>query len=315
MNTPDKHASRIRPSRRLALALLTLCAIVSCAAFILRDPDRGKLRVTVIDVGQGDSILIESPSRHSLLIDGGGSNDESAADPHNIGLKVVVPYLHYRGIDHLDCVLLTHPHGDHVGGLAAILREERVDRVLDATRLPYPSPAYESFLQAVRDHRIPCQRAVRGTRIDFGDGLIAEILNPPAAGAAYGMASDNATVNNYSAVVRLTYKGVRFLLDGDAETEAERAMLLSGEDVRADVLKCGHHGASNATTDAWLARVRPRYAAISCGRRNAFGHPNPATLARLGRHQVEVFRTDQDGAIVFVSDGKTVEARPTVSRR
>jgi beta-lactamase superfamily II metal-dependent hydrolase/DNA invertase Pin-like site-specific DNA recombinase len=258
-------------------------------------------------------MLIESPNGHTILIDGGGSNDEAAADPSNIGLKVVVPYLHYRGLDHLDLIMLTHPHGDHVGGLAAVLREERVSRVLDATRTPYPTPAYSAFLRMVRDRRVPYQHAVRGMHIDLGDGVRADVLNPPAHGAPYGSDIDNNTINNYSSVVLITYRDVRFLLDGDAQTEAENAIIADGDDIRADVLKCGHHGADNATSDAWLDRVRPRYAAISCGRHNHFGHPAPATLARLKSHGTEVFRTDQDGAIVFVSDGKTVEARKTLS--
>jgi beta-lactamase superfamily II metal-dependent hydrolase len=288
--------------------------LIAGTAFGLRDPDQGKLRVTVIDVGQGDSILIETPSHRTVLIDGGGADDESAADPHNIGEKVVVPYLHYRGIDRLDLVLLTHPHGDHVGGLSAVLREEQVGQVLDGTRLPYPTPAYEAFLQIVRDRHIPYRHAVRGMRIDLGDGVIADILNPPASGAPYGTAPNNSTMNNYSIVIRLTYHNIRFLLDGDAETEAEHAMLAAGDDVHADVLKCGHHGAGNATSDDWLDRVRPRYAAISCGRHNIYGHPHPETLARLEARGVQVFRTDRDGAIVFVSDGKTVEARRTIGK-
>ena len=139
-----------RPWQRWAVIIVAVLALLIWAACGLRNPDRGKLRVTVIDVGQGDSILIETPNRRTVLIDGGGANDESSADPHDIGLKVVVPYLHYRGINHLDILVLTHPHSDHVGGLGAVLREESVGVVLDGTVLSYPTPAYTEFQNAIK---------------------------------------------------------------------------------------------------------------------------------------------------------------------
>jgi competence protein ComEC len=292
-----------------ALAIGAALLLTSCAI----DPDRGKLRVTVIDVGQGDSILIETPSGKTMLIDGGGSNDETQVDPNNVGLKTVIPYLHYRGISHLDIVLLTHPHSDHVGGLVAVVREEKVDSVLDGTVLPYPTPSYNAFLTEVRDEHIPYAHAERGTHLDFRDGVTCDVLNPPADGRPYGTDLGNTTVNNYSAVVRVTYGRTHFLLDGDAEDEAEENMLASGADVSADVLKCGHHGAGNATCDDWLNAVRPTYAAISCGLHNVFGHPNPATLARLRAHDVKTYVTAHNGAIIFVSDGTTVTATPTIA--
>lgn len=274
------------------------------------DPDAGKLRVTVLDVGQGDSILVETPQGRAMLIDGGGLNDESQTGESDPGQKIVVPYLHYRGINRIDVLVLTHPHGDHVGGLPAVLREESVGVVLDGTVLPYPGPGYAAFLGEIKSRRIPYRQARRGMTLDLGDGVRVEVLNPPSQGTPYGLGADDATINNYSAVLRLTYGRTAFLLTGDAEFEAEQSMLAACPDLSADVLKAGHHGAGNATGDDWLARVRPRFAAISCGRHNHFNHPNPATLARLSAHGVHTFRTDQNGAIVFVSDGHTVTARP-----
>ena len=145
-------------------------------------------------------------------------------------------------------------------------------------------------------------------RLDLGGGVTADVLNPPATGTPYGTQTDDATVNNYSAVLRLGYGRTHFLLTGDAETEAEQNILATGCDLSCDVLKAGHHGAANATGDDWLARVRPRYAAISCGAHNPFGHPSPATLARLAAHHVTTFCTAKNGAITFVSDGGTVTA-------
>lgn len=298
---------------RLWVSLAAICVLSGIGGWLIahqRRADVGKLRVTVLDVGQGDSIFVQTAGGRTILIDGGGANDESKADQTDVGERVLLPFLRYQGINRLDIVVLTHPHGDHVGGLAAVLREEQVGVVLDGTRLPYPTPAYGAFLAQISRKHIPYQHAVRGTRLDLGDGTLAEVLNPPADGFPYGTNGDNACVNNYSAVLRLTYGRTHFLLDGDAETDAETSMLAAYPNLSCDVLKCGHHGANNATGDDWLARVRPRYAAISCGAHNTFGHPHPDTLARLASHGIKVFRTDKNGAITFISDGKTVTAQP-----
>lgn len=296
----------------VAVAAVLLFGLTAWLTSRQRRPDAGKLRVIVLDVGQGDSIFVQTPSGRTLLIDGGGSNDEARADQTDVGERVLLPFLRSQGVNRLDVLVLTHPHGDHVGGLAAVLREEPVGVVLDGTRLPYPTPAYTAFLTQIQKKHIAYQHAVRGMRLDLGDGVAADVLNPPAQGLPYGSNGDNASVNNYSAVLRLTYGRTRFLLDGDAETEAEASMLVAYPDLTADVLKCGHHGANNATGDDWLARVRPHYAAISCGAHNLFNHPNPATLARLAAHKVQTFRTDKNGAVTFVSDGKTVTAQPYI---
>jgi len=279
------------------------------------DPDAGKLRVTAIDVGQGDSTLIQTPGGRVILIDGGGVSDAPDADELDIGAKIVVPFLHYLGINRIDVLILTHPHGDHVGGLSAVVREQEIGTVLDGTTIPYPSPAYTQFLAGVKARQIPSQRAVRGMILDMGDGVCLTVLNPPSntsygSQSSYGTGTDDATVNNYSASLLVQYGRTRFLLTGDAEDEAEQAMLDAHADLACDVLKAGHHGAHNATGDGWLQRLQPRLAVISCGRHNRFGHPAPATLARLAAHGVQTYRTDQQGAITFVSDGKSVTARP-----
>ena len=153
--------------------------------FLRPDPEAGNLRVCVLDVGQGDCIVVETPSGRTMVIDGGGVNDETRPeDGADVGERVVVPYLHMRGINRIDLLILTHPHGDHVGGLPAVLREESVGAVLDGTVLPYPTPAYQTFLAGVREHHIPYRHAARGMRLDLGEGVTAEVLNPPAAGNA-----------------------------------------------------------------------------------------------------------------------------------
>ncbi len=279
------------------------------------DPDAGKLKVIAVDVGQGDCTLVLTPGGRTLLIDGGGTSDEAAAGDTDVGAKIVVPFLEYLGINKIDVLVATHPHGDHVGGLSAVLRGPQIGFVLDGTTLPYPSPAYTEFRSLVGRSKIACARAVRGQSFDMGDGVRVLVLNPPpdnayGLSAAYGTNSDDATINNYSAALQIDYGATRFILTGDAENDAEAAMLAAHGDLRCDVLKAGHHGSKNATGDDWLSRLMPRHAVISCGRHNHFGHPAPATLARLDAHGVQIFRTDRQGAITFVSDGRTVTARP-----
>jgi len=186
-----------------------------------------------------------------------------------------------------------------------------VDAVLDGTVLPYDTPPYEAFLKEIASDHIPYRHAVRGTHLDFGDGVTGDVLNPPAIGTPYGTETDNATVNNYSTVIRLSYGKTHVMLDGDAEEQAEDNMLASADDVSADVLKCGHHGAANATSNTWLDRVRPRYAAISCGLHNSFGHPSPQTIDRLRAHGIVPTVTATAGAAVYVSDGVQVVEEKT----
>ena len=315
---PPKGGPPPNESRRRLLRLAPLVPLGSLLWWALArrpDPDAGKLRVTAIDVGQGDSTLIQTPGGRTILIDGGGTSDETSADASEVGVKVVVPFLSYLGINRLDVLVLTHPHGDHLGGLAAVLRSQEIGTILDGTTLPYPSPAYLQFLALVRSRNIPYARAVRGMRLDMGDGVTLRVLNPPPSpafgtAAIYGTGTDDAAINNYSASFLVQYGKTRFILTGDAETEAEGAMLDAHADLTCDVLKAGHHGSKNATGDDWLSRLQPRLAVISCGRHNRFGHPAPSTLARLDAHGVQTYRTDHQGAITFVSDGRTVTARP-----
>jgi len=303
--------------RRSVLLIFSVGPLLLTLAMLpgMLRPHHQPLRMTVLDVGQGDSIVIETPTGRVLVIDGGGHSDslpgESASD---VGEKIVVPFLRHEGINRVDIMLLTHPHGDHVGGLPAVLRSEHVGTVLDGTCLEYPTPAYEDFLHLIKERHIPYRHAVRGMRIDFGDGVTGEILNPPPDGLPYGVATDDATMNNYSAVLRLTYGKTHFLLDGDAETEAEANMLAAypASELQADVLKVGHHGSRNASSDPWLDTVEPRYGIISCGLRNAFGHPHEDALQRLAAHNVQVFRTDHDGAVTVTSDGVHIGIEKTL---
>jgi competence protein ComEC len=297
-------------SRCLGIAALIILSLLIWAACV-RSSHTKLLRVTFLDVGQGESILIEPPSGQDMLIDGGGASDRNQVDSTNVGLRTVVPYLHYRGISRLAVVLLTQPQGDHCGGLTAVLREESVGAILDGAIAPFPSADYREFRQEIRQRHIPSVHAMRGMRINLGDGVSADILNPPASAFPPPTAPGRGdqALDNDSVVLRLNYGRTHFLFTSDAQAVTEQALLAEGCPLSADVLQAGHGGSADATGDDWLTRVHPGFAAISCGK-SASPSPSLQLLARLAAHHVTALSTASNGAILFISDGRTVTAHP-----
>lgn len=231
-----------------------------------------------------------------MVIDAGGllPNGEDQ------GQRVVVPYLRARGIQTVDLLLLTHSDADHIGGAATLLERFPIRLLLD-NGLPTPLVKHTLALAAQQQtvHRIGC----RGQRLDFGDGVTGRILSP----------SDRETHgsdNEASLVLRLDYGRTSFLFTGDAGAEAEKAMLRAGQPLAADVLKVGHHGSRSSTTEPFLAAVRPRFAVLSAGKNNVYGHPSPLVMERLLRAGVRCYRTDKQGAITFFSNGRTLSVEP-----
>ena len=276
-----------------------------------------RLHLDAIDVGQADCLLVRAPGMHAMLVDGGGRLERGArsgevvAQPigDRIAVRTVMPFLLRHWVMHLDAVVLTHPHGDHAGGLPVILERERVGALYDSAQL-YGGPAYHRALGVVRERRIRWIRAQRGVSFDLGTRAHVRILAPEMP-LLSGTASD---INNNSVVARLEFGAVAMLLTGDAQSEAE-ARLLShgGADLRAEVLKVGHHGSAYSSTPAFLAAVHPKIAIVSCGLHNVFGHPSPRTLAALRAIGARIYRTDLDGGISMQSDGRDVSAAVSIS--
>lgn len=249
----------------------------------------GGLRVHFLDVGQADSILLQFPGGRSMLVDAGNNEDG----------PFVVAYLKQQGVSKIDYLVGTHPHEDHIGGLDDVIRSFAVGQVF-MPRVTASTKTFEEVLQAVKEKGLKISTARAGvTLFDQGD-LKVDFVAPNGA--------DYEDLNNWSAVTRIRYGDTAFLLTGDAGARSEKEMLASGANLRADVLKVGHHGSSSSTTPAFLRAVAPKYAVISVGAGNDYGHPHQETLARLKDAGVQVFRTDLDGTVVFVSDGKTVQA-------
>lgn len=270
-------------------------------------PADGLLRVTFLDVGQGDAVFVELPDGGRLLLDGGPGGERR----FDVGERVIAPFLWNRAVARLDVVAMSHSDPDHAGGLAAVLRRFRAGEFWDNGI--WEAGSAELAWLVERSGAI--KRSLRqGSRIWLGSALVT-VLNPPPAplqGSPRGPASDE---NNNSLVLRLDWGLVSFLFTGDLEQEGEAALLSARQPLRHLVLKVAHHGSRYSTTEAFLEAARPRLAVISVGARNPFRHPTADTLARLEQAGAKLYRTDRDGAIVLETDGATLSVTRWASRQ
>jgi competence protein ComEC len=279
-----------RPWARRAALALCLLVTASSAWPWLRLGDRS-LRVSFLDVGQGDAVLVELPEGPRLLVDGG----PGGAQRFDVGERVLAPFLWNRGAARLDVVALTHEDSDHAGGLAAVLRRFTVGEFWETGRSGPGSTELERALGSAR----PARRVLgAGQRIWLG-GAVITVLNPAPDGGP-------ASANDDSLVLRLDWRGVSLLLTGDLGPLGEARLVERGGPLRILTLKVAHHGSRFSSSAAFLDAARPDLAVISVGARNPFRHPSPETLARLGSAGARVYRTDRDGAVILETDGATL---------
>ena len=296
----------LRRNARITAAVLAL-ASATVLATTLRLPD-GKLTIAMLDVGQGDGIVVRTPRGHVILIDSGGRLErgptvDGRSPAELVGERVVLAYLKREGIRRVDLLVNSHPHGDHVGGLAPIVRALRVGAIADSGQR-YGGRAFNDGMREAALHHVPVHVAQCGDRWVTGDGVTLAVLSP--CGALFAAGKND--VNENSVAVMLAYGEFRMLFMGDAGFAAEQQLLQSGVDLHAAVLKVGHHGSAYSSAPGFVDAVRPRYAVISVGKHNLFGHPAPATLATLRSAGARAYRTDLCGAVV-IEAGANVRAR------
>ena len=283
--------SRPRDWRRVrsaAVIAIPAVAMVASLGFILRPAASPQLRVTVLDVGQGDAILVRTPAGQDIVIDGG---------PGGAVLRGLGDELPWTDRD-IELMLLTHPQSDHTLGLLDVLARYDVRRVLAGPGAE-SSTTYRTWRDAVAAEGLDLETVGQGSSYDLGAGVRLDVLAPGAAMAA------DAQINNTGAVVRISWRDVSFLLAADIEAKAERALLDSGVDLHATVLKVAHHGSDTSSTTAFLDAVSPELSVISSGADNPYGLPSRDVVCRLSAYGA-VYNTATSGSVVMQTDGHTL---------
>jgi competence protein ComEC len=280
--------------KHLKYTLLLLALIISlsgCSAVDINNSnntqDKNLLLAHYIDVGQADSILIQVNNKN-VLIDAGNRGDADT----------IVSYLQKQGVKKLDYVIATHPHEDHIGSMSDIIKKFPITEFY-APKKTSTTKTFENMIDALNGKKIITAKA--GVKLNLGENIKAEFLAPNS--------DKYEEVNNFSAVLKLTYGDNKFLFMGDAENLSEGEILASNVDVSSDVIKVGHHGSSTSSSKEFLDKVSPKIAVISVGKGNDYGHPHKETLEEFKKRGYTVYRTDIDGTIILQSDGKNIKKK------
>ncbi len=254
------------------------------------------LTVTVLDVGQGDAIHIRTPSDKHFFIDTGQWSPMG-----NSGEQILLPYMKHLGINKLDGIILSHPHADHIGGLSALMTSVPIDTIYHS-EYPYDSQLYEQYHQLAENKDIPIRDVAAGDIITLDPLIRIFVVGPEATG------TPDRNPNNHSLAIRLQYGDTSFLFSGDAEVNQERQMADRYSDfLDVSFLKVGHHGSKTSSTSYYLETVNPDYAVASLSFRNRFNHPNNEAVTNLAKTGAKKYFTSLSGALIFRSDGYTIE--------
>lgn len=243
----------------------------------------GSLKVHYIDVGQGDCALVHVGDS-AMLIDAGNRGDGPG----------IVNYIRSQGINKLDYLILTHPHADHIGGAAEVVKSFDIEKIL-MPKATHTSQTFENLLVTIQNKGLKITSPSPGDKYTLGNASFQIVA-----------CNDGSDLNDKSIVSRLTFGSTSFLFTGDAESATESKILQRGYNIKSDVLKVGHHGSDTSTGGSFLKAVSPKHAIISVGKGNSYGHPSSAVLGRLNDNNVKVYRTDESGTIVVTSDGSSI---------
>ena len=298
MSSQPKSRERSAPAGRLgvgALAgLLGLALSLTVTAVGLATRPDGRIHITVLDVGQGDAILVEGDRGSRMLIDGGPDPDRLILE-----LDARIPPWDRR----IDVLVLSHPHEDHAGGLPRLIESYRIGRVFEPGMIG-PGPAYHAFRAGLALEGRSPELLSTGDRLRL-DSIDLRVLWPDRSAVARDPPDGGTSINNVSIVLLGTFGSQRFLLAGDIEQEIDPILLARGLP-HVDLLKVAHHGSRTSSTDAFLAAVRPLAAIVSVGAVNPYGHPAPETLARIEAHGARLYRTDRNGTVEATLDGRSL---------
>jgi len=271
--------------KSIQIIFIIIVLIIFIGIMPVKAAAKGQVKVHFIDVGDADCILIQQGNK-SMLIDAGNNTDED----------VIKKYLLKLGINKLDIIIGTHVDEDHIGSMDAIINDFEIGKIY-IPESNITTKYLEDVMNAVRKKGLQVTVPVSGQSIKLGEA-VCTILAPVSRGYE--------RLNNYSIVIKLKYGNTSFLFTGDAESVSEREMMRRGFDLSANVLKLGHHGSIRSTTDEFLKRVNPQYAVIMVGGNNNYRHPHKRTMEKLKVKGIKVYRTDENGTVVAVSDGENI---------
>lgn len=250
-------------------------------------PQKEKLMISYMDVGQGDAAYI-NVNGNDILIDAGPRSDS----------KKLMEQLKAKNIDDFELVIATHPHEDHIGGMVDVFNEYDVENFY-APKVTHTTKTYQSLVKAIKNEGLQMKELKGGMVLDLGEGAEFEVFTPQS--------SSYEELNDFSPIMKLSFGETSYMFTGDAESHAEKEALAKYKNsLDADVLKFGHHGSSSSSTPEFIEAVSPEYGIISCASDNKYGHPHKETLDTIKKYDIKTFRTDEDGEIILTSDGKTI---------
>ena len=271
--------------------ILTISAIIISISFLTQNNNvnyENKMIIHYIDVGQGDCILIQVNNKN-LLIDSGPSSNR----------KDLLNYLEKLNIKKFDYIIATHPHEDHIGNMDTIIKRYNIGSFY-SPKVITSSTTFENMISALVDKNLKINVLKKGVKgIDLGKNTEIEVFSP-----LENISSDN--LNDYSPIIKITFFNNSFLFTGDAEIPTEDTVLSQNNNLNCDILKVGHHGSSTSTSTDFLISTNPSVAIISVGKNNSYGHPTSETLSLLNSYNIRTIRTDINGTVIAISDGKNI---------